>query len=92
MCDHFSSRIQEVLHYDPEDSIDMAVAMVQACQETFPSIQNDLLPLYFAALETEKELSENNNEKEFQSDLLEFRRLLHSRLTEKVKEKQADFR
>lgn len=91
MCDHFSSRIQEVLQYDPDASLELAKAMITACLQAFPSFEKDLLPLYHEALKNQEPI-ENNNDKGFKTDLLEFRQLLHCHLRRNVREKQGDFR
>ena len=64
-------------------------AMIKACKEAFPCLNSDLRAHYLSAKVELEERKENNNNAQ-EPWLLDLRQFIHSQLSEKVQEKQAN--
>ena len=102
---HFTLRIQKICKLSSVESLIIANAMINACKEAFPCLNSDLRAHYLSAKMELEGLKENNNNilPNFPSKvmvsgaksapelwLLDFRQYLHSQLSEKVQDKQAN--
>jgi len=96
MQNFFTSRIEIICKVSYEESYHTSEAMIKACKEAFPCPNRDLRAQYITALEVERKKNNYNLPKfhaksaqnQANSWLLDFRRSLHSQLSQKVKHKQ----
>jgi len=94
----FTSRIQNICKLSYGESRKVSDAMIEACKNTFPCPNRDLRAQYLRALEVERKKNNNNlpaasnansaQDKDNNTWLLDFRRSLHSQLSQNVKHKQ----